>query len=111
MPYSTALQVLAICDTNIPVGDITEIIEEVDAWLDSKLPTGTMNAFILRALSRTGSAIRCYLKDPNARELGDYSEDREASLLKLNKFFDELMRDAGGGIGLKYSYERLPYGD
>ena len=110
MPYSTALQVLAICDTNIPVGDITEIIEEGDAWLDAKLPTGTMNAFILRALSRTGSAIRCYLKDPTASELGDYSMDREASLLKLNKLYDGLLKDAGGGISTQYSYERLNFG-
>ena len=110
MAYSTALQVKAVCNTDIPNADIIEIIQEVDAWLDSKLPTGTMNAFVLRALSRTGSAIRCYLKDPTAFTLGDYSHDREASLLKLNKLFDELLRDSGGGPALKYSYERLNYG-
>jgi len=90
--------------------EIVEVVEEVDAWLDDKLPTGTMNAFILRALSRTGSAIRCYLKDPTESSLGDYSMNREAALLKLNKLFDELLRDAGGGIGLRYSYERLNWG-
>ena len=110
MVYSTAAQVKAVCDTNIANADITEIIEEVDAWLDSKLPTGTMNVHILRALSRTGSAIRCYLKDPTESSLGDYSMNREAALLKLNALFDELLKDAGGGIGLRYSYERLSLG-
>lgn len=111
MAYSTAAQVMAVVDTDMSVAEVTELIEETDAWMDMKLPTGTMNAFVLRMISRTWTAIRCMLKDPNARRLGDYEEDREASLLKLNAMLDEMLKDAGGGIGLRYSYERLPYGD
>lgn len=110
MSYCSAAQVRAICDTSMTDGQIDEIVEEVCAWLDEKLDTGTINAFVLRALARTGSAIRCYLKDPAESSLGDYSMNREASLLKLNKLFDELLRDAGGGPALKYSYERLGWG-
>ena len=50
------------------------------------------------------------LKDPNASELGDYSMDREASLLKLNAMLDEMIKDSSGGIGLRYSYERSSLG-
>ena len=50
------------------------------------------------------------LKDPSSRALGDYSEDRGAALLKLNAMLDEMLKDATGGIGLRYSYERLPLG-
>jgi len=110
MAYSTAAQVMAIVDTDMSVAEVTELIEETDAWMDLKLPTATMNAFVLRMISRTWTAVRVMLKDPNSRELGDYSEDREASLLKLNSMLDEMLKDAGGGIGLRYSYERLPIG-
>ena len=110
MAYSTAAQVMAIVNTDMIAADVTELIEETDAWMDLKLPTGTMNAFILRMISRTWTAVRVMLKDPNARELGDYSEDREASLLKLNAMLDEMIKDSSGGIGLRYSYERLNFG-
>ena len=107
--YSTAVQVMAIVDTDMTAPEVTELIEETDAWMDLKLPTG-IDPFVLRMISRTWTAVRVMLKDPTARSLGDYSEDREASLLKLNKMLDEMLKDAGGGIGLRYSYERLPIG-
>lgn len=110
MAYCTEAQVNAIVDTDMTPAEVTELIEETDAWMDMKLPTGTMNAFVLRMISRTWTAVRVMLKDPNARQLGDYSEDREASLLKLNAMLDEMLKDATGGIGLRYSYERLPLG-
>lgn len=110
MAYSTAVQVMAIVDTDMTALEVTELIEETDAWMDLKLPTGTLNAFVLRMISRTWTAVRVMLKDPEARELGDYGEDRSASLLKLNAMLDEMIKDAGGGIGLRYSYERLPIG-
>ena len=110
MAYSTAAQVMAIVNTDMLAADVTELIEETDAWMDMKLSTGTMDPFVLRMISRTWTAVRVMLKDPNARSLGDYSEDREASLLKLNKMLDEMLKDAGGGIGLRYSYERLNFG-
>ena len=110
MPYSTEAQVRAIVDTDMTPAEVTELIEETDAWMDLKLPTGTMNAFILRMISRTWTAVRVMLKDPNASELGDYSMDREASLLKLNAMLDEMIKDSSGGIGLRYSYERSSLG-
>jgi len=108
--YSTAAQVKAIVSTDMLNADITELIEETDAWMDAKLPTGTMNAFILRMISRTWTAVRVMLRDPEARSLGDYSENRAQSLLKLNAMLDEMIKDSSGGVGMRYSYERLNFG-
>lgn len=97
-------------DTDITDPEITELIEETDAWMDMKLDTATLNATFLRMVSRTWTAIRCMLKDPNSQKLGEYAEDREAALLKLNSLLDEMLKDAGGGIGFSYSYIRIPTG-
>jgi len=110
MVYCTATQVMAIVDTDMTAPEITELIEETDAWMNLKLPTGTMNVFILRMISRTWTAVRVMTKDPNARSLGDYSEDRGAALLKLNAMLDEMIKDSSGGVGMRYSYERLSLG-
>ena len=87
------------------------MIEESDAWLDVKLNTAVMGVIFLRMLSRTMCSIRCMLKDPNSMKLGEYSEDREASLLKLNAMLDEMLKDADdelvGGIFFKYGYADL----
>jgi len=110
MVYCTAEQVMAIVDTDMTAPEVTELIEETDAWMDEKLPTGTMNVIFRRMISRTWTAIRVMLKDPNASSLGDYSMDRGAALLKLNAMLDEMLKDVTGGIGMRYSYERLNWG-
>lgn len=99
-------------DTDCTDAEIIELIEESDAWLDLKLNTASLGVIILRMLSRTLTAIRCMLKDPNAMKLGEYSEDREAALLKLNAMLDEMLEDAAGetsgGIGFRYAYAQVP---
>ena len=113
MVYCTVDQVRAICDTDVTDGEIDELIDESSAWMDLKLTTSGINALVLRMICRTHVAIRCMLKDPNASSLGEHSEDREAALLKLNAFLDEMVKDAGnagGGIGMSYGYVRIPYG-
>lgn len=109
MVYSTAAQVRAIVDTDITDAEITELIEETDAWMDIKLSTGTLNTHFLRLISRTWTAVRCMLKDPQAQSLGEYREDREFALQKLNSMLEEMFRDADGLGGISYHSEALPF--
>ena len=110
MAYCTSVDVLSRVDTDMTAGEITTLIQESDAWLDLKTNMVALTVPMQRLLSVTLSSVRVMLKDPSSRALGDYSEDRGAALLKLNAMLDEMLKDATGGIGLKYSYERLPYG-
>jgi hypothetical protein len=109
MAYCTNTQVRAIVDTDISDAEITELIAESDEWLDVKLDTGSLSATYLRMLSRTLTAVRCMLKDPNSQALGEYREDREYALKKLNAMLDEMMSDAEGGIAFRYSYADLRF--
>ena len=106
-PYCTALQVRAICDTDITDPEITELIEETDAFMDFTMDTGSMPVFVLRLISRTMTAIRAMLKDPSARSLGDYEEDRAAALKKLNEELDWYIMGASGGGAFRYGYADL----
>ena len=106
-PYCTFAQVQAIVDSDMAAADITELIEETDAFMDYTMDTGSMPVFVLRLISRTMTAIRCFLKDPNARSLGDYSEDRAAALKKLNEELDWYITGASGGMTFRYGYADL----
>ena len=107
MVYSTADQVRAIVDTDITNSEITELIEETDAWMDLKLDTGSLNVTVLRLISRTWTALRCMLKDPNSQTIGEYSESRVFALKKLNMMVDEMLSDAAGGIAFIATREEL----
>ena len=80
------------------------MIEETDAWMDVKLDTAAMNPFMLRLISRTWTAVRAMLKDPNSQAIGEYREDREFALKKLNLMLEEMLTDAEGGIAFRYGY-------
>ena len=110
MAYCTSADVLSRVDTDMSGAEITTLIEESDAWLDLKTNMAALTVPMQRLLSVTLSSVRVMLKDPSSRSLGDYEEDHETSLLKLNAMLDEMLKDATGGIGLKYSYERLNFG-
>ncbi len=107
MAYVTASQVRAIVDTDVTDDEITELIEEVDALMDLKLDTGSLGVFVLRAISRTWTAIRCMLKDPNSEALGEWRGEREFALKKLNAMLDEMIGDASGGIAFRYGFADL----
>jgi len=106
-PYCTAAQVLAIVDSDMSVAEVTELIEETDAFMDHTMDTGSFPVFVLRMISRTMCGIRVMLKDPNSRSLGDYSEDRAAALKKLNEELQWYVMAAGGGMVFKYGYADL----
>ena len=114
MAYCVEADVRARCDTDVTTLEMPNLIAEASAWLDLKLTMASLTVPMRRLLSATQTAIICMLKDPNSQALGEYREDREAALLKLNKMMDEMLKDAaahlGTGIAMTYDYARLPYG-
>ena len=88
-------------------GEIDDIIDEVDDFMDLMLPTGTLGVNILRAISRTWSAYRVMLKDPNSRSLGEYSERREVTLARLWDQITFFMTLGDGGIRFTPASESL----
>ena len=104
MAYSVFGDVRARCDTDITDPELTSLIQESDAWLNLKLDMGTLTVPMRRLLSATLTAIRAMLKDPNSQAIGEYREDREAALKKLNAMMDEMISDSGGGIAFRYGY-------
>lgn len=97
MPYSTFNDVRAIVDTNITDANITSLIADTDAYMDSTLDVGSLNNIIKRMLSRTYTSYVCMRKDPNARSIGQYSEDRTTSLKLLREDIAELFATIGDG--------------
>ena len=114
MAYCVFGDVRARCDTDITDAELTSLIQESDAWLDLKLTMASLTVPMRRLLSASLTSIRAMLKDPNSQAIGEYREDREAALLKLNKMMDEMLKDAaaslGTGIAMSYSYIKLPFG-
>ena len=110
MAYCNEGDVRARCDTDVTTLEMPNLIAEASAWLDLKVGAADMAALtasMRRLLAATLTAIICMLKDPNAQALGEYREDREAALKKLNTMLDEMISDAGGGIAFKYGYADL----
>ena len=99
MSYVTAVQVRAICDTDITDPEITELIEESDWLIDQRITSGSISAIGYRRMSRILTAYMCMLKDPNAVGLGDYSHDRATALKLLKEEVDSMFVVASGGAG------------
>jgi hypothetical protein len=108
MAYCTNAHVRAICDTDITDGEIDDLIDECDDLLDLELDMSSFTTNVRRALSRTYTAIRCFLKDPSSEGLGEYRGDRTYALQKLNEEFEKMKKLSGGGIAMKYHSEALP---
>ena len=98
MAYCTVDQVQAIVNTDIPDADILELIEETDTFIDLKIPGAS--ATVKRAVSRTWTAYRCMLKDPNSRSIGEYSENRSEALRQLWAQVDMYIGMGVGGISV-----------
>jgi hypothetical protein len=96
--YSVVSDVRSIVDTDIEDAEITNIITWVDAVIDLRINAGAAGAVYLENLSATYAAYRCMLKDPEARSLGEYSEDRSKALELLKDDIDFLFALADGGI-------------
>ena len=108
MAYSTANDVLAIIDTDMSAAEITDLIDRTDARIDLLIDSGSTPALILEDISATWTALRCLLKDPNARSLGEYSERRDKALQMLKDEVNELIAMvSGGGISFTAASESL----
>jgi len=109
MPYSTADQVLTIVDTNLTdaAGEISGMIAETDAIMDLRLDTGALPALVLQAISRTWTAYRIMLKDPDSRRIGEYAEDRATQLKLVKDELDFYMTASGGGLGIVMGRDSL----
>lgn len=107
MAYSTFSQVKAIVSTNMLDADVTSLIAETDAYLDTILDTGTLSATILQMLSRHYTAYRCMLRDPNSRSLGGYNESRGVTLRMMKEEFDAMVAAFNGGSGFIAASEDL----
>jgi len=80
--------------------EVDDIIDEIDDFMDLMLDTGALGVNILRAISRTWSAYRVMLKDPNARRIGEYSENRSDQLKALWAQLQYMIKIAQGGVNL-----------
>lgn len=83
MAFCTQAQVRAIVDSDVADAEITELIAEVQALMTVMLDTGSINATILQGICRRWTAYNVMQKDPDARSLGEYSENRAKAMESL----------------------------
>ena len=107
MSYCTVADVRAICDTDISDAEITNLITRTDARIAMKIDVGSVTAAFLSDLSSSWTSYRCFLKDPNARSLGEYSERRETAMKMLKDEIDEMLAMAGGGVAIIATMEEV----
>ena len=107
MAYCTSADVLAIVDTDMSAAEVTDLITRTDERIDMKIDSGAASATFLEDLSATWTAYRVMLKDPNARRLGEYSEDRATQLKLLKDEIDNMLAMADGGLAFIATRENL----
>jgi len=83
MSYCTTTDVLAIVDTDMTAPEVDVLIDIISAIMNSMIDTGSIDAQLLRGICQAWTAYRVMLKDPNARSLGEYSENRDKALEML----------------------------
>lgn len=80
--------------------EVSDIIDRTDERIKLVINVGSVNALILEDLSSLWSAYRVLLKDPNARSLGEYSENRGVALKLMKDEIDELIKSISSGVGI-----------
>ncbi len=107
MAYATTNDVLAIVDTDMTAAEVSDLIDRTDIRINMSVDEGSLNALFLEDLSTTWTALRVMLKDPNARGIGGYSDDRGISLKMLRDEINDMLDLAGGGIAFTAASESL----
>lgn len=107
MAFCTAAQVGAIVDTDMTPAEITDLITEVQALMTAMLSVGSINATILQAICRRWTALNVMQKDPNARSLGQHSENRSDTMKGLWEQVQYMIMRAEGGIRVQATREEL----
>jgi hypothetical protein len=98
VPYAIVSDVRSIVDSDVSDAEITNIIAWSDAVITMRLDVGALPAAFLELLSSKISALTIMLKDPGARTLGEYSENRNEALRLLKQEIDEYFKIGGGGL-------------
>lgn len=96
--YVTATQVRALVDTKLEDDVIDELIEETEELMALKVSVGATAVKILRAIARTWTAHRIMQRDPTSTRIGEFSEDRKASMDAMKVEYDDMIKIGGGGI-------------
>ena len=107
MAYCTTNDVLAIVDTDMTAPEVSDLIDRTDVRINMSINVGAANALFLEDLSATWTALRVFLKDPNARGLGEYSERRDVTMKMLKEEIEDMLELASGGIAFTPASESL----
>lgn len=114
MSYSTVANVRSIVDTDITDAEITDIILWCDEVIKIRINVALYTALFLTNISSLYSSYRCLLKDPNARSLGEYSENRAVALQLMKDEIDGILGNPiagvpaiGAGVKLVATFEPL----
>lgn len=107
MSYCTVSDVRSLVNTDLTDVKITNIITWADDWVDKHVDSGSATATYLENLSATYAAWRIMLKDPSARKLGEYAEDRGIMIKMLKDELDDLVASGGGGMSFTPAVETL----
>lgn len=97
----------SIVNTDLSDTQITNLITWADDWVVKHIDVGAATVAFLENLSATYTAYRIILKDPNARKLGEYAEDRSVMIKLLKDELDDLLVSASGGIMFTPAVETL----
>jgi len=104
--YCTTQDVLSIVDTDMSPAEVDVLIDVMSAMMGSVVDT-TLDAMILRGICQLWTAYRVMLKDPNARALGGYSENRGTTLKLMKDELDFMLKIGSGGIAFTPASESL----
>lgn len=87
--------------------EISDLIDRTDIRINMSVNEGSLNVLFLEDLSTTWTALRVFLKDPNARGLGEYSERREITMKMLKEEINDMLALADGGIAFTAASDTL----
>lgn len=96
MGHCVVDDVRALADTDVTDAEIDVLIDILSELIDSLVTT--TNPMILRGICQLWTCYRVLLKDPNARSLGEYSENRSTALQLMKDELDALLAAAGAVI-------------
>ena len=104
--YCTPQDVLAIVDTDMSTAEVDVLVDVISAVMGAVVDT-TLDTMILRGICQLWCAYRVMLKDPNARGLGQYSENRSTTLKLIKDELDFMLNIGSGGISFTAASESL----
>ena len=108
--YCNVDDVKGVVDTNMETHVIQDLIDEVDALIPMKISVTGVDSKILRAISRTWTAYRVFLKDPASESLDGHSESRIENLKRLEAMYKEMLDDASTAGGIVFKMTSSPIG-